>query len=85
MVLDIKFPPRVKLQWGANIAEDSIGAGQDVYLECLSQANPPVSRLVWLQDNYRGDIVRQLGRRESYAIKNQRKTRNAPSRGLWVP
>ena len=53
MLLDIKFPPRVRLQWGANIAEDDIAAGQDVYLECLSQANPPVSRLVWLQNNYR--------------------------------
>ena len=53
MELDIKFPPKVKLQWGANIVEDEIAAGQDIYLECLTLANPVVSRLVWLQDNYR--------------------------------
>ena len=53
LLLDIKFPPRVKLEWGANIVPDQISAGQDVYLECLTQANPAVSRLVWLQDNYR--------------------------------
>ena len=51
--LDIKFPPKVRLQWGANINGERIGEGQDIYLECLSEANPPVSRIVWLHDNYR--------------------------------
>ena len=59
VLLDIKFPPRVKLQWGASIVEDEISAGQDIYLECLTEANPGVSRLVWLQDNYRVEPSRE--------------------------
>ena len=51
--LDIKFAPRVRLQWGANIDGDNIVEGQDVYLECLSSSNPPVSRIQWLHDGYR--------------------------------
>ena len=38
--LNIKFKPRVRLQWGANIDGDNIVERQDVYLECLSSANP---------------------------------------------
>ena len=57
--LDIKFPPRARLQWGANIDGERIGEGQDIYLECLSVANPPVSRIVWLHDNYRVEPSRE--------------------------
>ena len=59
--LNIKFKPRVKLQWGANIDGDNIVEKQDVYLECLSAANPPVSRIQWLHDGYRVEPSKRPG------------------------
>ena len=43
----------VRITTGAFLNLSSIQEGQDIYLECLSVANPPVSRIVWLHDNYR--------------------------------
>ncbi|XP_035231183.1 nephrin-like isoform X2 [Stegodyphus dumicola] len=45
--LNIHFPPEVSLQFGANIKYSSIKEGNDVYLECVIKANPPVSELTW--------------------------------------
>ena len=59
--LDIKFKPRVRLQWGANIDGDNIVERQDVYLECLSSSNPPVSRIQWLHDGYRVEPSKRVG------------------------
>ena len=59
--LNIKFKPRVRLQWGANIDGDNIVEKQDVYLECLTSANPPVSRIQWLHDGYRVEPSKRPG------------------------
>lgn len=45
--LNIHFPPEVSLHLGANIKYSTIKEGNDVYLECIIKANPPVSELVW--------------------------------------
>ncbi|GBM14903.1 hypothetical protein AVEN_213253-1 [Araneus ventricosus] len=45
--LNIHFPPEVSLQLGANIKYSTIKEGNDVYLECVIRANPPVSELTW--------------------------------------
>ncbi|KAG8191263.1 hypothetical protein JTE90_003274 [Oedothorax gibbosus] len=45
--LNIYFPPEVSLQLGANIKYSTIKEGNDVYLECIIKANPPVSELTW--------------------------------------
>ncbi|GIY45543.1 uncharacterized protein CDAR_545081 [Caerostris darwini] len=46
-VLNIHFSPEVTLQLGANIKYSTIKEGNDVYLECVIKANPPVSELTW--------------------------------------
>ena len=61
VVLDVRFAPRVRLQWGANINGDNIVEHQDVYLECLSSANPVVTKIQWLQDGYRVDPGKRMG------------------------
>lgn len=40
-------PPEVSLHLGANIKYSTIKEGNDVYLECIIKANPPVTELVW--------------------------------------
>ncbi|GFW44768.1 uncharacterized protein TNCV_4510821 [Trichonephila clavipes] len=45
--LNIHFAPEVSLQLGANIKYSTIKEGNDVYLECVIKANPPVSELTW--------------------------------------
>ena len=59
--LEVRFPPRVSLRWGANIDGANIAAGQDIYMECVSSANPPVSRIQWLHDGYRVEASRGQG------------------------
>ncbi|XP_055937880.1 nephrin-like [Argiope bruennichi] len=46
-ILNIHFAPEVSLQLGANIKYSTIKEGNDVYLECVIKANPPVSELTW--------------------------------------
>ncbi|XP_054711449.1 nephrin-like [Uloborus diversus] len=48
--LNIYFPPEVSLTLGANIKYSTIKEGNDVYLECIIKANPPVSELIWFFD-----------------------------------
>ncbi|XP_015911247.1 kin of IRRE-like protein 3 [Parasteatoda tepidariorum] len=45
--LNMHFPPEVSLQLGANIKYSTIKEGNDVYLECVIKANPPISELIW--------------------------------------
>ena len=59
--LEVRFPPRVSLRWGANIDGANIAAGQDIYMECVTSANPPVSRIQWLHDGYRVEASRGQG------------------------
>ena len=63
--LDVMFAPSVRLQWGASIDGDNIGQGQDVYLECLSVANPLVTRITWLHNGFR---VEPSKRRDTVVI-----------------
>jgi len=57
--LDIRYSPRVKLIYGANINPDNVGEGQDIYFECICTANPPVYKIVWLHNGYKVDKNKQ--------------------------
>nr|XP_015925746.2 hemicentin-1 isoform X2 [Parasteatoda tepidariorum] len=49
--LNVLFSPEVSLQLGANIKYSTIKEGNDVYMECIIRANPPVGELTWLFEN----------------------------------
>ncbi|KAK3852242.1 hypothetical protein Pcinc_041162 [Petrolisthes cinctipes] len=45
--LNVHYPPRLELRPGHNLALDNIKEGDDVYFECVVEANPPVHTLRW--------------------------------------
>ncbi|XP_042233629.1 nephrin-like [Homarus americanus] len=59
-VIRVVFAPRVRLELGANLGNEPITEGKDVYFECEVDANPPTWDVIW--------------RRNGQQVTNQRKS-----------
>jgi len=51
--LNVLYPPRVVLSYGASIDRHNIIEGSDVYFECKIEANPNVYKVEWNKNNTR--------------------------------
>ncbi|KAH7642122.1 hypothetical protein HUG17_5167 [Dermatophagoides farinae] len=47
VIISVRYAPQLTLSLGAKIPEN-IREGSDVYFECASKSNPPLSEVVWL-------------------------------------
>ncbi|KAH7951738.1 hypothetical protein HPB52_012051 [Rhipicephalus sanguineus] len=45
--LQVLFPPKLTLRLASSLRRSQLREGQDVYLECIVEANPPVSDVSW--------------------------------------
>ncbi|XP_070393322.1 cell surface glycoprotein MUC18-like isoform X2 [Dermacentor albipictus] len=45
--LQVLFPPKLTLRLASSLRRSQLREGQDVYLECVVEANPPVSDVSW--------------------------------------
>ncbi|KAH8023617.1 hypothetical protein HPB51_015113 [Rhipicephalus microplus] len=45
--LQVLFPPKLTLRLASSLRRSQLREGQDVYLECVVDANPPVSDVSW--------------------------------------
>ncbi|XP_047494024.1 nephrin-like [Penaeus chinensis] len=50
LVLDVHYPPKLKLHAGKNLVMSDIKEGDDVYFECDIEANPKVDRVRWFHE-----------------------------------
>ncbi|XP_020300402.1 hemicentin-2-like [Pseudomyrmex gracilis] len=48
--LDVQYQPVVNLRMGETLNPNDIKEGDDVYFECIVQANPKVYKLAWFKD-----------------------------------
>ncbi|KAF2364797.1 CD80-like immunoglobulin C2-set [Trinorchestia longiramus] len=62
--LDIQYAPIVSLQLGSNLDPGQIKQGDDVYFECLVDANPPPYKIAW----YRNAPQHEHGSRARLAL-----------------
>ncbi|KAG7162552.1 Synaptogenesis protein syg-2-like 2, partial [Homarus americanus] len=52
-VIRVVFAPRVRLELGANLGNEPITEGKDVYFECEVDANPPTWDVIWRRNMVR--------------------------------
>ena len=50
LVLNVLYAPRADLKFGASINPANIIEGQDVYMECMVDANPKLNKILWKKD-----------------------------------
>lgn len=49
-LLDVRFAPKAVVLWGASGAHEHVRVGDTLSLQCVVEANPPVSSLAWFKD-----------------------------------
>ncbi|XP_034941261.1 neural cell adhesion molecule 1-like isoform X2 [Chelonus insularis] len=49
--LDVQYQPVVTLRMGVTLNPDDIKEGDDVYFECMVEANPKAYKLAWFKDD----------------------------------